>query len=33
VLKFCELDQISFLDEMAASAQTMKLAKQVAIEV
>jgi hypothetical protein len=32
-LKFCELDQISFLDEMVASAQTMQLAEEVAIKV
>jgi hypothetical protein len=33
MLKFCESDQISFLDEVAASAQTMQLVKQVAAEV
>jgi len=33
MLKFCELDQISFLDEEVASARTMQLAKQVTVEV
>ncbi len=33
MLKVYELDQISFWDEVAAGAQTMELAKQVAIEV
>ncbi len=33
MLKVCESNQISFLDEVAASAQTMELAEQVAIEV
>jgi hypothetical protein len=33
MLKFCESDQISFLDEVAAGAWTMQLAKQVAVEV
>jgi hypothetical protein len=33
MLKFCESDQISFLDEVAAGAQTLQLAKQVAAEV
>ncbi len=33
MLKFCELDQISFLDEVAISAWTMQLVKQVAVEV
>jgi hypothetical protein len=33
MLKFCELDQISFLDEVATSAWTMQLVEQVAIEV
>jgi hypothetical protein len=36
MLKVCESDQISFLDEVAAGAQTMELmelAEQVAVEV
>jgi hypothetical protein len=33
MFKFCESDQISFLDEMATGARTMQLVKQVAIEV
>jgi hypothetical protein len=33
MLKFCESNQISFLDEMAASAQTMQLAEQVVAKV
>jgi hypothetical protein len=33
MLKFCELDQISFLDEMATGAQTMQLAEQVTTKV
>jgi hypothetical protein len=33
MLKFCELNQISFLDEVAANARTMQLAEQVVVEV
>jgi len=33
MLKVCELDQISFLDEVAIGAQTMELVEQVAVEV
>jgi hypothetical protein len=33
MLKFCESDQISFLDEVAGGAQTMQLAEQIAVEV
>jgi len=33
MLKVCESDQISFLDEVGACAQTMELAEQVAVEV
>jgi hypothetical protein len=33
MLKFCESNQISFLDEVAASARTMELAEQVVVEV
>jgi len=33
MLKVCELDQISFFDEVATSAQTMELAEQVVVEV
>ncbi len=33
MLKFCELDQISFLDEVAIGAQTMQLAKQIVAKV
>ncbi len=33
MLKFCESNQISFLDEMAAGAQTMQLAEQVVVDV
>jgi hypothetical protein len=33
MLNFFELDQISFLDEMAAGASTMQLAKQVTTQV
>jgi len=33
MLKFCELDQISFLDEVATGAQTMQLVEQIAVEV
>jgi hypothetical protein len=33
MLKFCESDQISFLDEVAVGARTMQLTKQVAVEV
>jgi hypothetical protein len=33
MLKFCELNQISFLDEVAASAWTMQLAEQVTAKV
>ncbi|CAK9205523.1 unnamed protein product [Sphagnum troendelagicum] len=33
MLKFCESDQFSFLDEVAAGSQSMQLAEQVAAEV
>jgi hypothetical protein len=33
MLKLCVSNQISFLDEVAASARTMELAEQVAAEV
>jgi hypothetical protein len=33
MLKFCESDQILFLEEMVASARTMQLVEQVAAEV
>jgi hypothetical protein len=33
MLKFCESNQISFLDKVATGAQTMQLAKQIAVEV
>ncbi len=33
MLKVCESDQISFLDEVTTGAQTMELAEQVAVEV
>jgi hypothetical protein len=33
MLKFCELDQISFLDEVAIGAQTMELVEQITTEV
>jgi hypothetical protein len=33
MLKFCELDQISFLDEVAIGAQTMQLAEQITAKV
>jgi len=33
MLKFCELGQISFLDEVVAGAQTMQLVEQVVVEV
>jgi hypothetical protein len=33
MLKFCESDQILFLDEVAVGARTMQLAKQVIVEV
>jgi hypothetical protein len=33
MLKFCESHQISFFDEVAASAQTMQLTEQVTVEV
>jgi len=33
MLKFCELDQISFLDEVVAGAWTMWLAQGITVEV
>jgi hypothetical protein len=33
MLKFCELNQISFLDEVASGAWTMQLVEHVTIEV
>jgi hypothetical protein len=33
MLKVCESNQISFLDEVAAGAQIMELIEQVAVEV
>jgi hypothetical protein len=33
MLKFCESDQISFLDEVTAGARTMQLVEQVGVEV
>ncbi len=33
MLKFCESDQISFSDEVAANARTMQLVDQVAAKV
>ncbi len=33
MLKVCESNQISFLDEVAAGAQTIELAEQVVVEV
>ncbi len=33
MLKFCEFDQISFLDEVVVGAWTMQLAEQVAAQV
>jgi hypothetical protein len=33
MLKVCESDQISFLDEVTTGAQTMELAEQVVVEV
>ncbi len=33
MLKFCESDQFSFLDEVAAGSRSMQLAEQVAAEV
>jgi len=32
MLKVCESDQISFLDEVAAGAQTIELVEQVVVE-
>jgi hypothetical protein len=33
MLKFCELDQFSFLDEVATGARSMQLTEQVAAKV
>jgi hypothetical protein len=33
MLKVCESDQISFLDEVAAGAQTIELAEQVVVDL
>lgn len=33
MLRFCDSDQCSFLDEIAADSRTMQLAEQVAVEV